>query len=305
MNNISAIIVVQNNPSHLKETLDSIEDFVSEIIIADIGIDKETLNFLDSFKKVKVIKIEKSVPYVELIREELKQKTKGEYILFIDPDEVIPQDLKNLILKNLSDYDYFSIPRKNIIFSKWIKNSRWWPDYQVRFFKKNKVIWPTKIHQQPKVEGIGLIIEPQENIAIIHYNYLNLDEYIEKSRRYAKAEASEFIKDNKEFTLAETIKKSLSEFVSRFFANKGYEDGMHGFVLSILQMFYYFLVYFYYWEQKKYFEVKENEILYNSQNLFQQGFYEINHWIDKRISKNWINRIKGKLRNFLIKTILK
>lgn len=305
MNNISAIIVIKDNPPHLLDSIKSVDDFVSEIIVADIGMDREAKEIINEFKKVKIIEIKKNIPYVELIREELKKYAKENYVLFLDPDEILTDELKSLINKNLDSYDYFSIPRKNMIFGKWIINSRWWPDYQTRLFKKDAVIWPTKIHHQPKLQGKGFTVEPEENLAILHHNYSNLDEYIEKARRYAKSEAGEYIKENKELTLANTISKSISEFISRFFAQEGYKDGMHGFVLAILQMFYYFLVYFYYWEQKKYPQVNENEIVNSSQLFFSQGLYETNHWINEKGLQNKKSNIKRKLRNFIIKTLLK
>ena len=39
MKNISAVIVVKNNPLHLPKVITSVEDLVKEIIIVDIGID--------------------------------------------------------------------------------------------------------------------------------------------------------------------------------------------------------------------------------------------------------------------------
>lgn len=306
MNNISAILVVKDNPPYLYDSIKSIHDLVSEIIVADIGINSEAKNILKKFDKVKIIEVKKSVPYVELIREDLKKHTEGKYILFLDPDEILTEELKSLIRENLEKYDYFSIPRKNVIFGKWIENSRWWPDYQTRLFKKDTVVWPTKIHQQPKVQGEGFKVEPEEKLAIIHQNYSGLDEYIEKARRYAKSEAGEYIKENKEdISLINTISKSISEFISRFFAEEGYRDGMHGFVLAILQMFYYFLVYFYYWELKKYPEVKEIEIVESSQLFFGQGLYETNHWINEKNLQNENSGVKQKIRSFIIKKLLK
>lgn len=274
MEKITAIIVVKNNPPYILKTISSIEDFVKEIIVVDIGIDNNLVNTLKKNKKISIHKINKDIQYVELIREKVKNLAKTEYVLFLDPDEVIQPKLKTLIKSNLNNYDYFKIPRKNIIFDKWIKHSRWWPDYQIRLFKKDKVFWPEIIHSQPKIIGKGLEIEADENLAIIHYNYQNLDQYLEKAQRYAKSEAKQFIKENKVFTFKDVINKALNEFISRYFADLGYKDGIHGFILSFLQMFYYFLVYFYYLELKKF---KTDEKI-NPEEYFKQGLKQSLHW---------------------------
>ncbi len=292
MNKISAIIVAKDNPPHLEETISSIRDFVAEIIIVDIGLREIPSG-------VKVIKLNKSVPYVELIREEIKQYAAYDWILFVDPDEIISENLKKEIRGNLNQYDYFSMPRKNIIFGRWIQNSRWWPDYQVRLFRKNKVIWPKQIHQQPEVTGNGLVLEPKEDLAIIHHNYQNMDEFLEKAIRYAKSEAAGLVGSHKELTLSNTIKKSLSEFISRFFAHNGYKDGMHGFALAIMQMFYYFFVYFYYWELKKYPSIDTLTLVDNSQQFFKEGFKETNYWIaNKKLGK--ASSVKSRIINKLL-----
>ena len=129
-------------------------------------------------------------------------------------------------------------------------------------------------------------------MAITHYNYKNIDEYFSKFTRYAKAEAY----NSQHLTLNETIKKSVSEFISRYFANNGYKDGMHGFTLAIFQMFYPLLVYFYFWETKKYIEKDEASLPIKSQQFFKQGFIEINHWLINKIKS-----VKTKIINYLLK----
>lgn len=270
MEQITAIIVVKNNPPFIFKTISSINNLVKQILIIDIGIDKNLIQSLSKIEKIKIIKIKKEIPYVELIREEIKKMAKTSYVFFLDPDEEVSEELKNFIKKNLEKYDYFKIPRKNIIFNKWIKYSRWWPDYQIRLFKKEKVIWPKLIHHQPIPNGNGCQIEAKENLSIIHYNYKNLDEYLEKARRYAKAEAKEL----KTLSFFDTVRKALNEFISRYFAYQGYKDGIHGFILSFLQMFYYFLVYFYYLELNSF---KNNDEI-KPEYFFKQGLKETLHW---------------------------
>ena len=41
MNPISAIIVAKDNPLHIIEAVESIKDFVKEIIVVDLGINPE------------------------------------------------------------------------------------------------------------------------------------------------------------------------------------------------------------------------------------------------------------------------
>ncbi len=278
MINISAVIVVKNNPLHLSKVVASVEDLVKEIIIVDIGADDSLINELKNNKIVKIIEIKNEIPYVELIRDKTKDFAQNDYIFFLDPDEIVTPGLKTIIRSHLAFYDYFKIPRKNIIFGRWIRHSRWWPDYQIRLFKKDKVTWPKIIHRQPKVTGNGYTVEAREELALLHHNYQNIDEYLSKFRRYAKYEAKEIFDSKMTLTFSNAIRKALNEFISRYFAGEGYKDGSQGLVLAFLQMFYYLIVYFYYLEMKKFKiegEIKEEE-------FFRKGLKETLYWKKKK-----------------------
>jgi len=283
MNPISAIIVAKDNPHHILETVESIKDFVKEIIVVDLGIDPELKKKLSSYPLLQFnIKL-KHIPYVELIRDDLKHQAKEKWVLFLDPDEVLTNDLKEELYKNMQNCDYFSIPRKNIIFGKWIQHSRWWPDYQVRLFKKDAVIWPTEIHKQPKVSGKEYKVKPKEELAITHFNYESIDEYISKAMRYAKSQAYGYVQKKQSITLSNTITTAVSEFISRFFAGEGYKDGVHGFILALLQMFYSLLVYFYYLEYLKFkTDLTEKKLLQTPSDFFGILYQESLFWKEKK-----------------------
>lgn len=288
MQNISAVIVVKDKPSHLMKVIESVNDLVKEIIIIDIGIETTLREELKKNKLIRIIQIKDEVPYVELIRNRTKDFAKSDYVFFLDPDEIVSPGLKTIIKTNLSSCDYFKIPRKNIIFGRWIKHSRWWPDYQARLFKKNKVEWPKIIHRQPKLSGVGFTIDAKEELALLHHNYQNIDEYLSKFRRYAKYEAKEIFDSKKELTFSNAFSRALNEFISRYFAGEGYKDGSQGLVLAFLQMFYYLIVYFYYLEMKK-FKV-EGKI--NEDEFFRKGLKETLYW---KKNKNIWEKILGKI----------
>ncbi len=295
MNNISAIITVKNNPPHLFETMQSVDDFVNEIVIVDIGMDADTSRALQKIHSVKIKKINEEVLYVEQIRQESIAMAKNNYIFILDPDEIVSDDLKKYLINEYSKYDFIAIPRKNIIFGKWIQHSRWWPDYQIRLFRKGFVTWGKKLHTKPETKGHGLTVEATEELALIHYNYDSLDDYLLKALRYAKADAK-----NTPLTLEDSLRTSLSEFMSRFYLEEGYKDNFHGLYLSILQMIYPLFVLYYSSENKKFPAIEEKKLIKDMHNFFLNGLKENNHW---NIEKGFIKggkKYKLKLLNKLI-----
>ncbi len=298
MNDVTAIIVIKDNPPHLWEAIQSIENFATEIIVGTVTPDPAIVTRLKTNNKVRIIPLPDTIPYADMVKEDLKKQARGKYILYLDPDEIFPKEAIKTIEKKISDFAFFNFPRKNIIFNRWIKYSRWWPDYQLRFFKKDMVVWPKKIHPEPITRGVGYMLPIDDRFAIYHYNYDNIDQYFEKANRYAKSEAHSYIDKKINLTLPESVKKAVSEFISRFFACEGYHDGMHGFTLSTLQMFYYLLVYFYYWEAKKYEKVDDKVLIKSARDYFKTGAAETGFWIIQK-------RLTGKLEKWKIKIVVK
>ena len=143
---ISVSIVCFNEDKKIEDCLISLRGFVDEIVVVDLGSTDDTEKIAQKFG-AKIFHHE-FAPFVELVRNYAISKTTGDWILILDPDEKVTDSLKNK-LKQVIQEDLFAavnIPRKNIFFDKWIKYTNWWPDRHVRFFKKGKVKWTSKIH---------------------------------------------------------------------------------------------------------------------------------------------------------------
>lgn len=286
---ITGITVVKGRPDHIYACLSSLEKIADEVMVVDIGMDESLKQEVLKMKKVTYIE-EDHVPYVELIRERVKNKAKYEYVLFLDADEELPRTLIEELKNTYKKHDAIQIARKNMVFGSWVQHSRWWPDSQIRLFKKSALTWPTKIHQQPVVTGTIHELPTTEELAILHHNYDSVDDFVSRMMRYAKVEATEKIEQKKEYHLQEAVRTAISEFVGRYFAGEGYKDGMMGFTLAILQLFYSFLVYFYYWEKRKYSADIEEPAL-NIKRFFAQGLMEVIYWNPKRVTDKILGAI--------------
>lgn len=230
-----AIASLPEEEDKLKDCISSVKNFADEVV---------------------VIKIGKDVPftsYVETIRNKMIEKCKGDWVLILDPDERISESLSNKLKEIAKDgvYDAVNIPRKNIIFGKWISHSNWWPDKHVRFFKKGTVSWSATIHKYPDVKGKVITLPAQENLAILHIGYLSISEFIDKQNRYSDIEAENRIKNGEHFSWFKFFWWPKREFLARYIKHLGFLDGMRGFVLVFLMMFFKIVVMIKMWEKNK------------------------------------------------------
>lgn len=294
-NKISVVINTLNEEENIEQAIKSVK-WTDEIIVCDMHSEDKTVEIAQKLD-AKVI-FHKRLNYVEPARNFAITKATNEWILVLDPDEEIPLALgKSLIqvASAMKQIDYVRIPRKNIIFNKWMRASQWWPDYNIRFFKKGKVVWENKIHRPPKVSGIGMDLSAEEDLAIIHRNYQTISQFIIRMNRYTTVEADQLIKQDYEFDWSDLIEKPLGEFLSRFFANKGYQDGLHGLGLSLLQGFSFLIVYLKVWENSSF---KETDlVLTDLETEKNQAAYQINYWLkETKLSKNPFKRFLSKFK---------
>lgn len=247
MAKISVVInVVDEEVKTLPRALSSVKTLADEIVLIDMTKNKTSF---PKDSKVKLYK-HKRVPYVELVRNFGLAKAKGDWILILDPDEEISKSLAKSLLRIAAKnkFTYVSLPRKNLIFGKWLKHSRWWPDYNVRFFQKDKVSWDEAIHSVPITQGQGTDLEPEKENAIIHHHYDSIDQFVSRLNRYTTAQAKQKRREGYQFSWRHLITKPTSEFLSRYFQAEGYKDGLHGLALAFLQAFSELVLYLKVWQ---------------------------------------------------------
>ncbi len=297
MGKISAVITaITGEAKYLDSCLASVKNFVDEIVIVDMSDGVDISKVAKRFK-AKLFKHE-FVNYVEPVRNFGISKASGEWIVILDPDEEISKTLSKRLEEIIAndEADYVRVPRKNVVFGKVLRHSRWFPDYNIRFFKKGKVSWDEIIHAVPMTEGNGIDLEAKDEFAIIHHHYESIDQFIERMNRYTSVQAKLKSKDYK-FSPLDLISKPSAEFLSRFFAGEGYRDGIHGLALSALQAVSELVLYLKLWGLEGY---KEDNLNMDSViGELGKTKKEFSYWEnDVKVKENGgiIPRIRRKLR---------
>ncbi|RJR23671.1 glycosyltransferase family 2 protein [Candidatus Microgenomates bacterium] len=291
MPKISVVVNTYKEEKNIQRCLASVKDFAGEIVVVDMHSDDKTVEIAKKYNAR--VFYHDYTRYVEPARNFAITKAKGDYIFIIDADEELSSTLASELTRIAREgkVDYVEIPRKNIIFGKWIENSRWWPDYLIRFFKKNKVKYSTEIHVPPKAEGTALKLEARGEFAIVHHNFQSVFQYIERLNRYTDIQSEEIFKKTEVFDWKDLVFKPANEFFSRFFAAEGYKDGLHGLVLALLQAFSEFILYLKVWEKKGFKEEKINEFNKVSIKIIKDYFY----WLE-RTTKNSLEKLRLKIK---------
>jgi glycosyltransferase involved in cell wall biosynthesis len=234
---ISVCVATYNAETYLDKCLSSVQ-WCDEIVVVDLGSTDRTLEIAESFNCRTVKRA--WVPVVEMIRNEMISFCTSNWILLLDPDEVVPPMLADKLRQvAVSDkVDAVSIPRKNYIFGRWIAHSGWNKDRHIRFFRKGAVSWSTEVHHSSKSLGRMLELPDAEEYRLVHLAYDSVTQFVQKLDRYTNAEAEKPANLRSGKSADEMMYAPFAELSRRYFCLEGYKDGVRGLAASMLMAFY-------------------------------------------------------------------
>lgn len=298
---ISVVISAYNEQNMIEDCLKSLKGLADEIIVVDNSSQDLTAQIAKKYSS-KVYTLPNDPVMLNKNKNFGFTKATEDWIISLDADERLTPELSEEIKKVIKNKEVmaYNIPRKNIIFGKWIEHSIWWPDYNLRLFKKGYGKFPLKhVHEKLEVKGE---VSKLEN-PMIHYNYQTISQFIRKmDNTYTESEVEHFIKSGKSINWYDAIRYPANDFLKTFFLEKGYKDGLHGLVLSILQSFYSFIVFAKIWERKENFKnIAPDNFLSGVIKEFSKLSKDFNYWIlteiiEQKTKMKLIYKIRRKIR---------
>lgn len=163
---ISLCTFVKNEENCLNNMINSVYDFVDEVIIVDTGSTDNTLNNLGDYKKARIYKV--GFTDFGSIRTLTAHLATKPWVLMLDADETLERS--DLLFNLTQDYKQcaYAFPRK-----RWLDlektqqtETEAYPDYQVRFYRNNpKFIWKRELHEYFEGSSVYNLI----NGPIIHH----------------------------------------------------------------------------------------------------------------------------------------
>jgi glycosyltransferase involved in cell wall biosynthesis len=250
---LSAVIIAKNETRRIKDCLENIHGWADEIILVDDESTDDTraiaLKYTDTI----------FTRHMELEGKQRNfgaSKAKNDWILILDCDERLTDELKAEITKALKEGDpkiaTYWAPQINF-FGDVQLNHGGWSSTHIRLYNKNFVKWSEAdfdvIH--PGLKTADGYRGGHLNEKTLHYSFRNVEDFIAKINRYSTLEATKWYLDGRKMPLGKAMWRSWDRFFRRFIAKKGYKDGYFGFVAAVLSGFHEFAAY------SKYREMKE------------------------------------------------
>ncbi len=252
MLNLSVVILTKNEERNIKDCLESVAGWASEIILVD---DESTDRTVDIASQYTQKIINRKMENEGRQRNFAYAQAKNLWVLSLDADERVSDELQDEIREVLGkhiEYNGFTIPRRNFIGNNWIKHGGWYPSPQLKLFRKDKFRY-----EEVAVHPRAFMDDPCGHLKsdLIHHSYRNLEDFLRKLNNQTTYEAQKWYNQGKPMRLGRFSYRAIDRFIRTYIARKGYKDGFIGLIIGFNAALYQIISY-----------LKYREIIFNKKN---------------------------------------
>jgi len=235
---ISAVIIAKNEEKNIARAIESCLLVCDEIIVMDSGSTDKTIEIAKGYEKAKVFDVQWQG--FSATKNLGNTEASGEYILSLDADEALSNNLIIEIQSLILDGSAYKIPRLTNYCGKWIRYSGWRPDYQLRLFPRGKAQWnQNEVHEKLEHE---LIVKSLEH-DLLHYSYYSISDHIQRIDSYTNLGAQMVLQKKQSFLLVHAVFRSKFKFIRMYILKLGFLDGFYGFIIAMIAAYVVFIKY--------------------------------------------------------------
>ncbi len=231
MDAISATIITRNEEQNLERCLNALKGVVDEIVVVDSYSTDRTVEICQRYG-CKVT--QREFRGFGSQRQYATGLASHNYILSIDADEVISEDLRNHIieLKNKGfDHRVYSINILNYFCGQPLHHSGYESEWQVRLFNKRYANWNLRDFSD-KVSYSDSVNPARLPGRIHHYRCANLSEFYRKENRLAALQAKVFAANGKKIGSITPMLKAFTEYMRCHVCDLAWLDGKQGMIIA-------------------------------------------------------------------------
>ena len=245
---LSIILITKNAEHLLRRTLEAVS-WADAFLIVDSGSTDGTRELAETMGAKVLLQTDwKGYGYQKSYA---LSKAEGDWILFLDADEVVNPKLAEEIqrvTKTDGGAAGYSMLRVNYFCGERLRFGNGRPDYVERLFKKGKGrISSHRVHERVIVDG------PLERLQgeLQHYSTASISHRVRKNDEYATAAAEELYRQGKRASMLPLLFLMPLSVFRDLVLKGGILDGKNGVIMAVTGAFYSFSKYAKLWELQK------------------------------------------------------
>jgi glycosyltransferase involved in cell wall biosynthesis len=248
---VSVYMITYNNEETVERALKSVT-WTNEIVIVDSFSNDRTVEIGRKFTDKL---FQRKWPGHRDQYQFAADLTTHEWIMFVDADEEISPELAAEIRQELNGklegVDGFFVYRRTFYLGRWIRYGGWYPDGEIRLYRRNKGKWEGGLHARVVIEGTVKSLKGK----YLHYTYRNISDQIQTIDKYSTTAAKDLVLSTTSFSLIHLLLNPIFRFLRDYILKLGFLDGIPGLVIAVSTAYYAFIKYAKLWE--RYFSTKE------------------------------------------------
>jgi glycosyltransferase involved in cell wall biosynthesis len=241
---VSVYMITYNNEETIERALKSVT-WANEIVIVDSFSNDRTVEigrkFTDKLFQRKWPGHRDQYQYAADL-------TTHEWIMFVDADEEVSPELAEEVRRELGggaeEVKGFFVYRRTFYLGRWIRYGGWYPDGEIRLYRRDKGRWEGGLHAKVVVNGKVRSLKNQ----YLHYTYRNISDQIQTIDRYSQIAVEDMLESGEKFSLLKLLLHPPFRFIKEYLFKSGFRDGMPGFIIVVATMFFVFIKYAKLWE---------------------------------------------------------
>jgi glycosyltransferase involved in cell wall biosynthesis len=246
---ISATIITLNEESNIKAACESVA-WADEIVVVDSGSTDATRDVAGACG-ARVIT--NPWPGFGAQKQFAVEQAKHEWIFSLDADERVSDELKKSIeaLRQKTDLaDGYEIARRTYYQGRWIRGGGWYPDRQLRVFRKNMGHWKQRhIHESVTMDQ-GAHVDRLSG-DLLHYTSQNAAHHHRMiGERYAPLAARQMFEEGRRTSALGVASAGPAAFIRSLILKGGLRDGFAGFTIASFAAHHAFLKHLMLWEKQ-------------------------------------------------------
>ncbi|MEK7532864.1 MAG: glycosyltransferase family 2 protein [Patescibacteria group bacterium] len=233
---ISAVILTHNNEDTLAATLESLK-FCDEILV----IDDHSKDLTSSVaEKTGVIVYPHGLDGNFATQRNFGlSKARGEWVLFVDSDEVVSNALAHEIQEAVQKVDSngFYLKRQDVMWGKPLRHGETQNVRLLRLAKKGKGLWQRPVHEVWNITGV---VGTLHN-ALQHTPHPDVAHFLDDINTYSTMNATHFFHEGIRVSGWQIVAYPVGKFIQNYILRQGFMDGMPGIVVALMMSFHSFL----------------------------------------------------------------
>ncbi|WP_397363333.1 glycosyltransferase family 2 protein [Olleya sp. R77988] len=228
MKSLTVIIPTYNEQDYLENALRSIR-FADQIIVVDSMSTDKTVQIAERYN---CQVLSRKFDNFSNQKNHALQYATGEWILFIDADERVPNALKQEIIAAMDRNKHagYKLNFPHFYMNRFLYNHS---DNVTRLVKRDNCKFEGLVHEKLIVDGtIGQLKNP-----VLHFTYKGLLHYISKKDSYAWFQAEQLLKKGKKATYFHLAFKPFYRFFSSYILRRGFMDGIPGLAVASINAY--------------------------------------------------------------------